>query len=124
MISIKSMKKVAQHATDSVGRVTTKITEAMPSGDSVKQGIAQALILGGKTLIDPKAVVGEFALEYGKKLQSGEAKDAWLALEASDGGLVVLARGTEQQARAEMDAANSDGRQVIICKVMDASKAM
>ena len=123
MILMDRFKSAAAMATDSVARVTDKITESIPTSDAIKQGIAQALILGGRTLIDPNAVVGEFALEYGKKLQAGEVKDAWLVLEATEGGLAVLTRGTEQQAREEIDVASRDGRQVILCKVMDASKA-
>jgi len=117
---VAGAKGAAERAAESVGNVAGNLAEAMPSGGTVKRGIGQALILGGRVLLDPRAVVGELAIECGQKLSGGETDDRWLTLEATDSGFAVLTKGSEESARAVLDAAAREGRSVILCKVMAA----
>ena len=120
---VTGAKDAAGRATDSVGRVAGSIAEAIPTATELKQGLGQALILGGRTLMDPRAVVGELAVDFGRKLAAVEVENAWLVLEATQAGLVVLSRGTEEAARELPGAAAAEGRPVMLCKVMDAQSS-
>ena len=106
-----------------MGRVAGSIADAIPTATELKQGLGQALILGGRTLIDPRAVVGELAVDFGRKLAAVEVENAWLVLEATQPGLIVLSRSTEEAARELLSAAAAEGRSVMLCKVMDAQSS-
>lgn len=106
-----------------VGGATSAVANALPDAKAVKQGFGRALILGGKALIDPSAVVGGFAVELGQRMTAGEAAPTWLALVASDTGFEVLARGEEAAVRAAAAEAVAQQRAVLVCKVMEAHSA-
>jgi hypothetical protein len=106
-----------------VGEATSAVASALPDAGTVKRGFGRALILGGKALIDPGAVVGGFAVELGQRMAADEAAPTWLALVASDAGFDVLARGEEAAVRAAAAEAAAQLRAVLVCKVMEAHSA-
>jgi hypothetical protein len=106
-----------------VGGATTAVTSVLPDAKTVKQGFGRALILGGKALIDPSAVVGGFAMELGQRMAADEAAPTWLALVANDAGFDVLARGEETTVRAAAAEAVAQQRAVLVCNVVEAHSA-
>lgn len=111
---------VTDKAASGIASAASAVASAIPDAKTIKQGMGRALILGGRTLIDPKATVGELAVDLGKRLSGPDESDEWLALAATDDGFVALARGDEAAARTAMDAARAEGNPVILCKVLAA----
>lgn len=108
-----TLQAAAQSAAQSVG-------EALPDAKTVRHGMGRALILGGRTLADPRAVVGEFAMGLGQRLTQDARTQDWLALAVDGEGFVVLGRGDEEPVRQAAAAAVAEGRAVLVCKVVGA----
>lgn len=104
----------------SVSEAKAAVTQSLPDAKSVKVGVGRALLLSGQALIDPKAVVGNFAVELGQRLTASESGPAWLLLAATDDGFDLLARGNESEVRAAAASAAAQQRSVLVCKVMEA----
>lgn len=107
-------------AKGAVGDVAASVVEAIPSRETVVKHIGQALIVGGRLLADPRAVVGELAVSLGTTLVA-EQQEQWLVLEAMDEGFVVIAKGTEEEARRAYEEAVSRGATVLLCEVSAAA---
>lgn len=90
---------------------------AVPSVDEAKRGLGLALILGGRALIDPKAVIGELAVELGQALAGGE--ELWIALAHEEEQLAVIAHGRHADVLEQARVA-SETRRVLMCKVQEA----
>lgn len=103
----------------SVSEAKAAVTQSLPDTKSVKVGVGRALLLGGQALIDPKAVVGNFAVELGQRLAASEPRPAWLLLAATADGFDLLARGDESEVRAAAASAGAQQRSMLVCKVMD-----
>lgn len=106
-----------------VGEATSAVANALPDARTVKQGFGRALVLGGKALMDPSAVVGGLAVELGQRMAADEAAPTWLALVAHEAGFEVLARGEEAAVRAAAADAAARQRDVLVCKVVEAHSA-
>ncbi len=107
-------------AKDTVGDVAASVVEAIPSRETVVKHIGHALIVGGKLLADPRAVVGELAVSLGTSLVAEHQKQ-WLVLEATDEGFVAIAKGAEDEARRAYEEAVSHGATVLLCEVSAAA---
>lgn len=115
-------KSVSDLATSSVSGAAEAVARVIPDAQTIKRSVGRALILGGRTLIDPKTVVGEFAVQVGERLAPPAVADDWLALAALDDGFAVLAHGPEASARAAMDDARKRGAHVLLCRVVAADE--
>lgn len=113
-------KGVTEKATTGIASAATAVASVIPNAKTIKQGVGRALVFGGRTLIDPKATVGELAVDLGQRLSGPDEVGDWLALVATDTGFLALARGDEAAARVAMEAARAEGNPVILCKVLAA----
>ena len=116
-------------AGNATGRVAATVNEArdavvqsLPDAKTVKAGVGRALILGGRALMDPQAVVGSFAIELGQRLTTHDPGPVWLSLVATDDGFELLARGNEAEVRAAAAEAVAQQRAVLVCKVVEAHR--
>jgi hypothetical protein len=110
----------AGRVTAAVGKATAAVVNSLPDARTVKVGLGRGLILGGQVLMDPKAVVGSFAIDLGQRLAASEPAPVWLALVADDQGFDVLARGDEAPVRAAAAEAAAQEMAVLVCKVIEA----
>ncbi|MBK6616084.1 hypothetical protein [Ottowia sp.] len=114
-------KDATERACEAVGDASATIAGSLPDAGSLKRGVGCALVVGGKALIDPQRVVGEFAVGLGQMLAEGEAGEDWLVLGAGEVGFEVLHRGGEADARAGVAVAVNEGRCVLLCRVVEAA---
>lgn len=115
--AVNSARDLTGQASQKVGAA---VSQALPDAATVKANLGRALVLGGKALMDPQAVVGSLALDLGQRLSSGQTEPLWLALVADDQGFGLLARGDEVAVRLAADQALAAQRSVLVCKVMAA----
>ncbi|NRF70320.1 hypothetical protein HLB44_25250 [Aquincola sp. S2] len=117
---VDGAKSVTGLASSSLSGAADAVARTLPDARSIKQGVGRALIVGGRTLIDPKVVVGEFAVQMGERLAAAAPDDDWLALAAVDDGFAVLARGPESDVRTAIEGARAEGASVLLCRVVAA----
>jgi hypothetical protein len=104
----------------SVSEAKVDVAKSLPDAGTMKVGFGRALILGGQALMDPKAVVGNFAIELGQRLATGVTAPVWLSLVEAGDGFELLARGDESEVRVAAAGAMAQQRAVLVCKVMEA----
>lgn len=117
---IRKAKGAVGGVASTISDATASVAEAIPSRETVVKHIGHALIVGGKLLADPRAVVGELVVSLGTTLVA-EQQEQWLVLEARDEGFVVIAKGAEVEARRAYEEAVGQGATVLLCEVSAAS---
>jgi hypothetical protein len=114
-----AVNDAAVAAIDTVGQAGGAAVGALPSAGDMKRHVGQALIVGGKFLIDPRVAVGEMAVSLGTSLIEDSSPE-WLVLEANSTRFLPLFRGSEDNSRRAYEAAIADGKTVILCQVLAA----
>jgi len=109
----------------SLGEAASRSAEAVaaraPDASTVRRGVGDALVFGGRLLYDPRATVGEMAVTLGQGLRGAGSDACWLLLRASPEGFAVLARGTEAQVRLAFEQQRSEGSALLLVQVRAAS---
>jgi len=125
---MKPLKSAVEQVADAAKRTSNSLSSAakgaaqkIPTADDVKKGIGQALVFGGKALIDPQRVFGTLAIQAGQSLGGPSGSESWMVLAAAERGFVVLAQGDEAHTRLLFDELSAGGQQVLLCRVADSS---
>lgn len=84
--AFESLTETASQAASTVANAAGKIAdaavdakddvkEALPTADQVRHVIGDALVLGGKALIDPRAAAGEAAVKVGEIIKPNKGQE-------------------------------------------------
>lgn len=101
-----------------LGEAATRSAEAVaaraPDAQSVRRGVGEALVFGGRLLHDPRATVGEMAVSLGQGLRGTNAQSPWLLLQATPQGFTVVASGSEAQMRLAYESRRASGAWLLV----------
>lgn len=102
----------------SLGEAAAKSAEAVaaraPDARTLRRGVGEALVFGGRLLHDPRSTVGEMAMSLGQGLRGGHAQAPWLLLKASGEGFTVVASGSEAQMRLAFEQQRPSGALLLV----------
>jgi hypothetical protein len=94
---------------DAATRSAQAVASRAPDAQTLRRGVGDALVFGGRLLHDPRSTVGEMAVSLGQGLRGGRNEAPWLLLKATDNGFTVIASGTEAQMRLAWEQQRASG---------------
>jgi len=113
-------KTVSDTVGDLASRSADAIAQHLPDAGTVRRGVGDALVFGGKLLYDPRATVGELAIGLGQGMRPDKIEDTWLLLRVAGQAFEVIGRGGESEMRIAFEQARGT-QPVVLCQARAAS---
>jgi len=113
-------KTVAETVGDLASRSAEAIAHRLPDAGTVRRGVGDALVFGGKLLYDPRATVRELAIGLGQGMRPDNIEDTWLLLRAAGQAFEVIGRGSESEMRIAFEKVRGS-QPVLLCQARAAS---
>ena len=115
-----AVKQSAQSTAEAIAKTPKQIADAMPSKQSLKSAMGNALVTGGKLLIDPKAVIGEAAVKMGENLLAKPESLNWFVIVVDEvGAAQAFAFNSKSDAQASLEETRRTHPRSYLCEVTD-----
>lgn len=99
---------------EAASKSASTVAARAPDAKTLRQGVGEALVFGGRLLHDPRSTVGEMAVTLGQGLRSERGEATWLLLRATPEGFAVLASGAEAPMRLAFEQQRSNGALLLV----------